>query len=105
MSDRPNYIIINNFPLSHMFVDLLAEFELASLIRQCILTSKDDLNRYRDSHTDTCLATVLGSAEQAGIMLKDIAIATCDDNINAVLARLSLLDSPVEQRYRGMAVL
>jgi len=69
-----------------MSVDLLAE--LASL-RQCILTSKDDLNRYRDSHTDACLATVLGSAEQAGIMLKDIAISTCDDN--AVLA--SLLDS------------
>jgi hypothetical protein len=69
-----------------MSVDLLSE--LASL-RQCILTSKDDLNRYRDSHTDACLATVLGSAEQAGIMLKDIAISTCDDN--AVLA--SLLDS------------
>ena len=69
-----------------MSVDLLAE--LASL-RQCILTSKDDLNRYRDSHTDACLATVLGSAEQAGIMQKDIAIATCEDN--SVLA--SLLES------------
>ena len=66
-----------------MSVDLLVE--LASL-RQCILTSKDDLNRYRDSHTDACLATVLGSAEQAGIMQKDIAIATCEDN--TVLAGL-----------------
>lgn len=69
-----------------MSVDLLAE--LATL-RQCILISKDDLNRYRDSHTDACLATVLGSAEQAGIMQKEIAISTCDDNL--VLA--SLLDS------------
>ena len=88
VSDRSKYIIINNFPLSHnvMSVDLLAE--LASL-RQCILTSKDDLNRYRGSHTDACLATVLGSAEQAGIMQQDIAIATCEDN--SVLA--SLLES------------
>ena len=69
-----------------MSVDLLAE--LASL-RQCILTSKDDLNHYRDSHTDACLATVLGSAEQAGIMQKVIVIATCEDN--SVLA--SLLES------------
>ena len=67
-----------------MFVDLLAG--LASL-RQCIPTSEGDLNRYRGPHTDACLATVLGSAGQAGAMLKDIAIATCDGN--AVLARLT----------------
>ena len=38
-----------------MSVDLLTE--LASL-RQCILTSKDDLKRYRDAHSDECLATI-----------------------------------------------
>jgi len=60
-----------------MSVDLLTE--LASL-RQCILTSKDDLKRYRDAHSDECLATVLGSAEQDGVMHKDIALSAISEN-------------------------
>ena len=60
-----------------MSVDLLTE--LASL-RQCILTSKDDLKRYRDAHSDECLATVLCSAEQDGVMHKDIALSAISEN-------------------------
>ena len=60
-----------------MSVDLLSE--LASL-RQLILISKDDLNRYRAAHSDDSLATVMGPVEPSGIMLKTIAKSAVEDN-------------------------
>jgi len=36
--------------------------ELAAL-RQLVLSSKDDLSRYRGAHSDACFATVIGHAE------------------------------------------
>ena len=70
--------------------------ELAAL-RQLVLSSKDDLSRYRGAHSDACFATVLGSAEQAGVMEKAVAraavegdsvlttlLASCDDEQSAM---------------------